>query len=63
MNNVDRLVRDAVRQGWRLRRGKHNILYAPDGKSIVVVSVSPSDVRSYNAALARMRRAGFRSDK
>lgn len=58
--NAKRIVRSAVKQGWRVRHGRHLVFYAPDGKSMVVMSATPGDHRSYKNALAQMRRAGFR---
>lgn len=56
----EQLIRSALRQGWRVRRGKHHVLYAPDGKSMVVIAATPSDRRSHLNTLAQMRRAGYK---
>lgn len=54
------LLRAAIAQGWRMRHGKHLVLYAPDGKSMVVMAATPGDHRSFKNALSQMRRAGFK---
>lgn len=56
---TEKLIRQAVRAGWRVRRGKHYVLYAPDGKSMVVCAVTGSDHRAYRNFLSRMRKAGW----
>jgi hypothetical protein len=58
---TDELVDALVRQGWRLREGKHRILYAPD-KRIPPISFSrtPSDYRGIENKLAELRRFGVR---
>jgi hypothetical protein len=42
------------------RRGRHHILYAPDGVSVEVISTTPRSVGSVEQSVRRMRRAGFR---
>lgn len=57
-----RLIRQAVRQGWRARRtgGGHIALYAPDGETMVTIAGTPAArKRSMKNALAMMKRAGF----
>lgn len=54
------LVREAERQGWRVReRGAHFTLFAPDGVGIVTVAKTPSDRRWRANTLAQLRRHGF----
>lgn len=57
--NSKELIRKAKQQGWGYRRGKHHILYAPDGRGIVTVSVTPSTGRAMKNCLAQMRRMGL----
>lgn len=61
MKDLLGLIREAHRQGWRVKLsgGSHYKLYAPDRKSVVVIAGSASDERAYANTLARMRRAGF----
>lgn len=56
-------IREAsIEQGWRWDRTNngHWKGLAPDGKTIVVHSGTPSDHRGLRNALSRMRRVGFR---
>lgn len=59
---VREIVEEAVRQGWRVRmlKNSHPLLLAPDGKTMVVLPSTPSDRRSLDNAVARMRRARFK---
>lgn len=57
---VKELIKEAKRQGWRVKEGKHYKLYAPDGETIVVVGKTPSDRRSLENSISDMRKAGFR---
>ncbi|HHZ9317066.1 TPA: type II toxin-antitoxin system HicA family toxin [Pseudomonas aeruginosa] len=44
---IDQLIRQLVRQGWRFHRGsKHGRLTHPSGRSTLTVAKSPSDCRS-----------------
>ena len=53
------LVDKLLQQGWRLRAGKHRILYSPD-KNVPPISIAstPSDFRGYRNKLAELRRYG-----
>ena len=56
---TEAVVAEAERQGWRVERGKHWKLYAPDGRTMVVVASTPGGVGGVNESIRRMRRAGF----
>jgi hypothetical protein len=53
------LLAALVDQGWRVERGKHYKAFAPDGRTIVVISATPSDRRAITIAIGQLRRAGF----
>ena len=53
-------VRACLRAGWRVRRGKHWIVYPPDGGTPVVFPATPSDRRGVRNLRAALRRAGLR---
>lgn len=59
--DLERILRDARRQGWDVERtkGGHWRLYAPDGKNIVHAAGTPSDVRSLERLVSRMPHFGF----
>lgn len=45
--DMDRHIRELVRNGWRWVRGrKHNRLIPPTGGGVVIVATSPSDYRT-----------------
>ncbi len=45
--DIDQLIRQLVRQGWRFHRGsKHGRLIHPSGLPTLTVAKSPSDFRS-----------------
>lgn len=51
--DVNRLVSQLIREGWRYRRGgKHGKLSSPDATGFLTISASPSDHRT----LHNMRR-------
>jgi hypothetical protein len=56
------ILREARRQGWRVRltRGGHYKLYAPDGENIVTTGSTPSSPSSIRELLAHMRSFGFK---
>lgn len=56
---TDALVDELVRQGWRLREGRHRVLYSPD-RNVPPISFSrtPSDYRGILNKLAELRRYG-----
>jgi hypothetical protein len=59
---MDRKLRRALEdQGWRVEPTKsgHWRCYAPDGEHIVHLAGTPSDRRSINNALAKLREYGF----
>jgi len=55
------IVGAAERQGWRVERTKksHLRFYAPDGENIVHGAGTPSDRRSLENLVSRLRRYGF----
>jgi len=61
-DDVREVVHEAERQGWRVEQTKKHYwkCYAPDGKTIVVLSSTPSDSRSTKNGIALMRKAGFK---
>lgn len=57
---VERLVREAVRQGFDVTySSKGHPLIRKDGRMVTTLSGSPSDIRSLRNAIAALRRAGF----
>lgn len=56
-----KVINEAERQGWRCEQLKsgHWRLYAPDGEHIVHAAGTPSDHRSFDNAVGRMRQYGF----
>lgn len=59
--DLRKIIREAERQGWRVEttRGGHLSFYAPDGENIVTTGSTPSDRRSLDNHIARMRKYGF----
>lgn len=55
------LVAAAQAQGWRVEQTSkgHWRLYAPDGVHIVHLPGTPSDHRSFDNCVAKMRQYGF----
>ncbi len=59
---IDRVVRQLIRQGWRFRRGgKHGRLTHPDGQQTLTVAKSPSDYRSLLNFRRDLRKAALLS--
>lgn len=57
-NEIDALIRQLVRQGWRFHRGgKHGRLTHPGGRPTVTVAKSPSDFRSLENFRRDLRKA------
>ena len=55
---IDALIRQLVRQGWRFHRGgKHGRLTHPGGRPTVTVAKSPSDFRSLENFRRDLRKA------
>lgn len=55
---IDQLIRELVRQGWRFHRGsKHGRLTHPCARSTLTVAKSPSDCRSLNNFRRDLRKA------
>jgi hypothetical protein len=59
--DTKRVVKEALRQGWRVEeRSKHIMLWPPDKTlSPVTIASTPSDKRALNNDIARMRQRGF----
>jgi len=56
--DIDKLIRQLVREGWNYRRGtKHGRLITPDGMRKLTVSKSPSDIRSFQSVQRDIKRA------
>jgi hypothetical protein len=56
---AEAVVAEAERQGWRVHSGRHWKLYAPDGRTIVVIASTPRTVGGVEQSIRRMERAGF----
>lgn len=54
--DVNELVHQLERQGWRVERGRHNKLVTPCGRRFVTFSVTPSDRRDYQNMRRDVRR-------
>jgi predicted DNA-binding transcriptional regulator AlpA len=54
------VVAALIAQGWRVERGKHYKAFAPDGKSLVVLSATPGDRRAIRNAIGQLRRGWIR---
>jgi len=56
------IAREAERQGWRVGKTKkgHPQFFAPDGENIITAAGTPSDHRSIDNLIARLRRYGFK---
>lgn len=63
-NDAVEVIRAAQMQGWRLELSQkgHPRLYAPDGKTIIGHSGTPSDFRAFHNFRARLKRAGVKLD-
>lgn len=59
-DEIHNLIHEAKRQGWRVRQGKHWILYSPDGSGIVVIGLTPSDHRTVQNVKSMLKKHGFR---
>jgi hypothetical protein len=58
---TDKLIKIAWKAGWRMQaRNGHIKMQAPDGKTTVVASGSPSDHRGVKNLRAQLRRGGLR---
>jgi len=54
------LIREAERQGWRIREGRDStMLLAPDGTGKVTLHHTNSDHRALKNLVSIMRRHGF----
>lgn len=56
-----KVIREAEKQGWRVEmtRNGHWRFYAPDGVNIVHAAGTPSDYKSFDNTVARLRHFGF----
>jgi hypothetical protein len=57
---VQRIVKELERQGWRIiQGGKHQKAFPPDrDKPMVTIPNTPSDHRSLRNLIAQLRRSG-----
>jgi hypothetical protein len=57
-----KVIREAERQGWKIRPIKKGFFLAPPekGKDMVLVHHTPSTQAAFNHFLADMRRSGFK---
>lgn len=57
-HDIQEACKRLVARGWRIRQGRHLILYAPNGRGIVTLSRTPNGGRrSLQNFLADVRRA------
>jgi hypothetical protein len=56
---AEAVVAEAERQGWRVQKGRHWKLFAPDGRTIVVIASTLRTVGGVEQSIRRMERAGF----
>jgi hypothetical protein len=56
------LAKEAIRQGWRIEKTGHHIMWIPPDKTkpLVLSSGSPSDVRALKNHISLLRKSGFR---
>ncbi len=62
-SDLDRILAELLRQGWRVERGGggHWKCWPPDkAKRMVVVSSTPSDQGAIRKIIHDLRRSGFR---
>ncbi|TVR75045.1 MAG: hypothetical protein EA415_04750 [Sphaerobacteraceae bacterium] len=59
--DIEKLIRQVRRsEGWRVERdSKHYKLFAPDGVTIITVSVTPSSPNVIKKVRSQLRRAGL----
>lgn len=55
---VEALLCECEALDCRVREGKHFLILLPDGKSMVTLAGSPSDIRAIPNTRARLRRLG-----
>jgi hypothetical protein len=56
--DIDKAIRDLVREGWSFRRGsKHGKLQTPSGRDIVTVSMTPSGRNAVKIFYGNVKRA------
>lgn len=60
---AEAVAAEAQRQGWRVEKTKHWKLYAPDGRTMVVIASTPGSTGGVEQSIRRMRRAGFVWDR
>jgi hypothetical protein len=59
--DLKRLIREAEKQGWRVKpTTKGWMLYSPDGEWMETLHRTPSDWRSLQNTISRMRKHGFK---
>ncbi len=60
--DVSEIIRELMRQGWRIRKNKHWVVYPPlhlnSNRRCVVLASSPSDRRAMLNVRSELRKAG-----
>jgi lipocalin len=58
--DVEKLLMEATRQGWRIEdRGRRYLCFSPDGSTVVTVSKTPSAQNALRNILSDLRKGGF----
>lgn len=59
--DIEQLVREARRQGWRIERtaGRRYMMWSPKGDGPVFASSTPSDPNALKNIVRALRRLGF----
>ena len=60
---INKLVADLVREGWRFSRGKHGKLRNPSGIGFVTIPCTPSDYRTFQNLCRDIRRQVSQTDR
>jgi hypothetical protein len=64
MSDWTKLQKDAEAQGWTIEQTRRRLKWrAPDGKGLVVSSLSPSDHRALKNHISLLRRNGYVDEK
>jgi hypothetical protein len=59
--DIGLIVDELLKQGWRVRKGKHWVLYPADpSKPVCFMAQTPSSRRSLDTIRTKLRRAGAR---
>ena len=58
--DVEKLLREAERQGWRIEdRGRRYMCFSPNGSTVVTVSKTPSAQKALITIRSDLRKGGF----